>query len=115
MSNYLIPVIFVSSIIGIATIVYFNSKTTSVYNPNPSALQSEINDSTRNSIVDDIPRNIFSEKYDDVSEHDDKSEPPSNGLGGGAKSKKYKKRKSTKSKSTKRKSTKRKSTKNKSK
>ena len=109
MSNYLIPVIFVSSIICIATIVYFNSKTTSVYNPNPSALQSEINDSARNSIVDDIPRNIFSEKYDDVSEHDDKSEPPSNGLGGGAKSKKYKKRKSTKSKKSKKnKSTKRK-------
>jgi hypothetical protein len=109
MSNYLIPVIFVTSIIGIATIVFFNSKSTSVYNPNPSALQSEINDSTRNSIVDDIPRNIFSEKYDDVSEHDDKSEPPSNGLGGGAKSKKYKKRKSTKSKKSKKnKSTKRK-------
>ena len=114
MSNYLIPVIFVTSIIGIATIIIFNSKTTSVYNPTPSALQSEINDSARNSIVDDIPRNIFSEKYDDVSEHDDKSEPPSNGLGGGAKSKKYKKRKSTKSKKNKKnKSTKSKKNKNK--
>ncbi len=92
MSNYLIPVIFVTSIIGIATIAFFNSKSTSVYNPNPSALQSEINDSTRNSLVAEnyIPKNIFSEEYDEKS--------------GGAKSKKYKKyKKNKKNKSTKRK------------